>query len=345
MQPERNMNMSTNTNRIDYIDLAKGFCILLVIFHHVALYYHYRYSGWIPLRSFRMPLYYILSGIFFRQYSGFFDFIKRKTNKLVIPFIFFYLLLSVPLTIFMKHYSILDALLNFVYDNKFKNGSVWFLLSLFEVNIIFYLILSVSNRLPNKGVILAALSLLCGLAGLYFSYIQFNCYFFIDTSLTAVPFFYIGYLLGWGGQKALRRDFRWWQDILIVLLSVSYVLLFSRDLNFGLNNYSNYYSVYPCGILGTIAVLVISRRIGRLPLVSYIGRYSIIALCTHQVVLIVNGYFLKHVLGDVYTSVWINFFITVLEMLVVIPLLRRYLPYFTAQKDLIPIQKNEKRRE
>ena len=340
MQRERNMNMNTNTNRIDYIDLAKGFCILLVIFHHVALYYQYRYSFWIPLRSFRMPLYYILSGIFFRQYSGFIDFIKRKTNKLVIPFTFFYLLLSVPLTILIKHKTFLDALLNFVYDNQFKNGSVWFLLSLFEVNIIFYLILTISNHLPNKGVILAALSILCGLTGLYFSYIQFNCYFFIDTSLTAIPFFYFGYLLGWGGQKALRQDFRWWQDISIVLLSVLFVLFFSRDLNFGLNYYSNYCSVYPCGILGTIAVLIISRRIGRLPLVSYIGRYSIIALCTHQVVLRVNGHFLNYVVGDVYTSVWINFFITVLEMLLVIPVFRRYLPYFTAQKDLIPIHKN-----
>ena len=40
--------------------------------------------------TFRMPLYYFLSGLFFKPYNGFFNFAIRKANKLLIPFFFFY---------------------------------------------------------------------------------------------------------------------------------------------------------------------------------------------------------------------------------------------------------------
>lgn len=73
---------SSPKKRIEFIDLAKGFCICLVVLAHVAA----SYKVSLPLsdfqKAFRMPLYFILSGFFFKTYGGFWDFIKRKTNKL-----------------------------------------------------------------------------------------------------------------------------------------------------------------------------------------------------------------------------------------------------------------------
>ena len=133
--------MRTSTGkRIEYIDLAKGLCILLVVFHHMASYYNWDYSLWVPIQSFRMPLYFLLSGLFFKEYRGFFDFFKRKTNKLLIPFLFFYLLTSVPLTMLVQQRNLWDALIAFSIGWDFENGCIWFLFSLFEINIIFYII-------------------------------------------------------------------------------------------------------------------------------------------------------------------------------------------------------------
>ena len=86
--------MKENGSRIEWIDLAKGICILLVVFYHVAICLHIDYPLSTQIASFRMPLYFILSGLFFKQYEGFVGFLKRKTNKLLIPFLFFLLRLT-----------------------------------------------------------------------------------------------------------------------------------------------------------------------------------------------------------------------------------------------------------
>lgn len=67
--------------RIKFIDLAKGFCIILVVLNHICVLTGFKTVIDVQLASFRMPLYYILSGLFFKEYNGFFDFIIRKTNK------------------------------------------------------------------------------------------------------------------------------------------------------------------------------------------------------------------------------------------------------------------------
>ncbi|MBR6078396.1 MAG: acyltransferase family protein [Paludibacteraceae bacterium] len=96
--------------RIEFIDLAKGFCILLVVAHHVSTDYAVCQVGTL----FRMPLYYFLSGLFFKTYGSFADFTIKKINRLIIPMVFFY--------------AIGKAL-------GHLNVPYWFLLSLFEVNI------------------------------------------------------------------------------------------------------------------------------------------------------------------------------------------------------------------
>lgn len=73
--------------RIEYIDLMKGICIILIILLHNQIHIPNDNINDI-LRNMRIPLYFCLSGLFFKEYNGFLDFITRKFNKLIIPFIF-----------------------------------------------------------------------------------------------------------------------------------------------------------------------------------------------------------------------------------------------------------------
>ena len=58
--------MKGNKKRIDFVDLAKGCCIILVVIGHCGV------SKNIPgYEIVRMPLYFILSGLFFKDYGGF----------------------------------------------------------------------------------------------------------------------------------------------------------------------------------------------------------------------------------------------------------------------------------
>lgn len=74
--------------RIEYIDLMKGICIILIILLHSSVGFHYDYINDM-LKNMRIPLYFCLSGLFFKEYNGFCDFVVRKFNKLIIPYIFF----------------------------------------------------------------------------------------------------------------------------------------------------------------------------------------------------------------------------------------------------------------
>ena len=92
--------------RIEYIDLAKGFCILLVVLSHILAFYRTSLPYDSVLKCFRMPLYFFLSGVFFKQYENFLGFFKRKINKLLIPFLFFFVTLGLLLPEVLYKYGV-----------------------------------------------------------------------------------------------------------------------------------------------------------------------------------------------------------------------------------------------
>ncbi len=51
--------------RIDFIDTAKGVCIILIVLGHVGI-----PISFVGMSSMRTPLYFILSGLFFKDYGG-----------------------------------------------------------------------------------------------------------------------------------------------------------------------------------------------------------------------------------------------------------------------------------
>lgn len=57
--------METRHKRIEFIDLAKGVCIIMVVMGHCGC--PLEIPGWTIVR---MPLYFILSGLFFKDYGG-----------------------------------------------------------------------------------------------------------------------------------------------------------------------------------------------------------------------------------------------------------------------------------
>ena len=93
--------------RIVWIDTAKGICIILVVLYHSLIHTHADFllrntNVENFLSAFRMPLYFALSGIFFKTYSSFSNFVIRKINKLIVPFLFFYILGSIILPLLLE---------------------------------------------------------------------------------------------------------------------------------------------------------------------------------------------------------------------------------------------------
>ena len=143
------MENSVEKKRIEYFDLMKGVCIVLVVVCHC-----YEELGltvekkhiWSMLEHLRMPLYFFLSGMFFKEYSCFVDFLIRKTNKLIIPFLFFVVITVIPKLITGEvDCGLIPIKKHFTWMIKY-GGYLWFLRTLFLANILYYLVYKFIKR-------------------------------------------------------------------------------------------------------------------------------------------------------------------------------------------------------
>lgn len=340
-----------NKSRIEYFDTAKGFCIILVVIFHMAEYYQVTLPLASFTRAFRMPLYFFLSGIFFKDYGGFTNFLRKKTNKLLIPFLFFYLTLSwiVPYVLYrlggvalwkVADRSSFSVLFDCVVREDFPNTPIWFLLCLFNVNILFFICYLVSEWIPQlRTKIIIVMSLIFGLCGLLLWYYHVNLPLFIDSSFTALPFFMAGYVIKnkTNFMRANRIDRFAIPFVLLCFVTVyfcaRYDISFKQNLFFG---YS-YLSLYPCGLLGTLGIIYCAKLFGNIPGISYWGRYSIMILVTHYTIFQFLSPMVRFITGG-YGNVaclMVNMVITLTLYFYIIPFMKKYLPYVTAQKDIL----------
>ena len=303
--------------------------------NHVRYYYSFSTPFDIAVKSFRMPLYFVLSGLFFKPYEGLGGFLRRKTNKLLIPFIFFWLVSSVIWMLLSKR-PLGDLMESLLIENIFFNLPIWFLLCLFEVNILFYLLYLLSRKLPSPTLCLGIMCLLCGIGGLMLSYYKINIYAYLDTSMTAMPLFFFGYYVG-RETNLLRKPSKKRELISIIIVCCSVLFLFSSNVDYRTNTFSPraYWTAYLCGICGTILVLAIAKWVRKIPLVTYYGRYSIIILCTHMVFYLFIDIILGHFGLVKLNKFAIVFGFMVFSYLAIIPLCVKFLPHVTAQKDVI----------
>lgn len=341
------------SQRIQYIDLAKGLCILLVVSYHVFHYYNCLPDFVRSLSCFRMPLYFFLSGLFFKEYEGFIGFFLRKVNKLLIPFAFFYLVTSFALpnilhdffgyTVLFKQSLGISGLWAFITKERFANDPIWFLWVLFLVNIYFYVILLLAKKITNNPKKLPAIiTVFCFSIGLIGSVIlscRLNLLAFLDSAMSALPFFAIGYLFNKYSDILVPN--KWDKYLpLVIIVCFTIIYFFGGHCSYRINEFTiNPFWQYACGIAGTLGIVFLAKIIQHLPFVTYWGRYSIMILVTHGMVMKIIG---PLVLKAHFSMPWTIFIATIILMFsyqLLIPLMLRFLPHVTAQKDVIDVSK------
>lgn len=100
------------------------------------------------------------------------------------------------------------------------------------------------------------------------------------------------------------------------------------------------------GVSGTLAVMLLAKMIGHLPFVSGWGRYSIIILCTHIMLIqllfrIFEKAGINEALGA-WPSMFVLLGIVMFSYEAIIPLCIRLIPWFTAQRDVIKVGEGNK---
>jgi len=146
--------------RLRYLDLAKGFGILLVVLGH-ATFVNERILTWVF--SFHMPLFFIISGMLITHSQTasqpMHTVLKKRLKSILIPYLVFsicYTLLDIA-GVYFKQISLSDLKINLVCTCSFAgSGPLWFLTTLFFSEIIFIFLI---QRLGDKKAILISLLL------------------------------------------------------------------------------------------------------------------------------------------------------------------------------------------
>ena len=175
--------------RIEWVDVAKGYGILLVMLGHLQM-----PEIQVSIYSFHMPLFFFLSGFVFSPKTSFKEFVKGKIRRIVLP----YFCLGIPLVLahifFMEDLSyrndLIPQLLRLVLQKRYL--TIWFLACLLMLNCYSY---PIARWCPNKRIgwgiafLMGVIGLVLWRNNLYISY--WNA----DISLVVMPFFYGGYCL------------------------------------------------------------------------------------------------------------------------------------------------------
>lgn len=304
-----------SNNRIEYYDLAKGICILLVLWFHIKSQYDIHSCVDIYMDAIRMPLYFFLSGFFFKPYCNLTAFIGRKTSSLLIPFAFFYLTTSVLAPIVTHHITGMNfstgqdwhLIYAFLTYNDYPNIPLWFLWGLFVLNITFYGL----HHFIHNDIIIGICSLAMGLALGY----GWDMPASLNQAFRGLPFFYIGYMCH--RHNIINRISSPYTIPCFAFLFVA----------IGLTKSSSIPICMLFSLVGVMLLIYICKTIEYIPFVSYVGRYSIILLVTHEPIIRILS--ICHIVNPV-----LAYLLLIVSYLGIIPFMRKYMPHVTAQRKI-----------
>ena len=290
------------------------------------------------LQAFRLPMYYFISGIFFKKYNGFSDFTRRKVNNILVPFVFFIVLAYLVRVLeaacrFAVGADAIDIspmrLIEPFYLRYWEvTTPLWFLLSLFWVNVMFYALL----RWMKHWALIALMTVLVAAVGYGLSAHSIRLPLMFDTSMVAFPYFVLGWSLARLGALAPSRWDKWgWLSLLIVALPI-YCCADFMNLHFQV--LPEFWKLYLLPFIAILSLFWASKPLSYIPLFCTYGRYSLIILGTHPLFFLPIRSFCILRLG-MEPGVGLSLLVFVLTMALEWPMiwaLKTWAPRFTAQE-------------
>ena len=182
--------MSTK-KRIDWVDVAKGICMILVIISHAEEHFIPGQMATlkVPIYSFHMPLFFFASGFFSVKILGFerikerLKYIKNRSFRLMIPY-FIMGIIYIPARLLMGGFANESYKMNEVWRillGENPDGALWFLYALFVISVIAVCVVRKRNLPWILGIafVLALCSKIITWPTIILEEILFHFFFFI----------------------------------------------------------------------------------------------------------------------------------------------------------------------
>lgn len=272
--------MAVTKQRLDFIDLAKGVCILLLAIGHCGV--NPEIPGYTLVA---VPLFFVISGLFFKNYDKLRDMWINKINRLLIPFFFFYFtayLCFYAIKWFVPNLLVTEAngILDIFYNRQFFNGPIWFILCLFWCNILFGLVCRYIQDEWKRLLVVIVM----GAIGWYLGYCDIILPMFIDVAFTALPFFVFGHYLK--RLDVLQNNHSRYNLLFAaVLWGISLMLEHLTDTRLSMHyNIIEGWATWPLSLIQVVSMIYLCKVVRTVPFITYAGRYSLVILCVHHMI-------------------------------------------------------------
>lgn len=304
------MTQTKITNRVEWVDIARGIAIILMVAGHTSIPESLSKYIW----SFHMPLFFVVSGLFYKpdKYSSFKEIFKAKFKTLIIPYCFFSLIVFFGY-IGTEYYRPYELYLGW------EGYALWFVPVLFFAELLFYPI----SKLKTKYMVPLVLAITL------FGYGMSKFHVLLPFKIDSVPFalFFVTY-------GYLAKDFLFKYKLPIVyvtLIGTATVVLsqFLPKLGIGRNEFGCIVPNLFNALLGCYFIFSLSKCLSLriFQVIKYFGKNSIFVMAFSQL-------FNYYILTILATLSWpgaillgLRYLILFVTIYVVGELLKKYLPF------------------
>ena len=283
----------TTKKRIQWIDIAKGISIILVVYGHSGLNNVPIIGSW--LHAYRMPFFFFVSGLLFSgaKYDTIVPFLRKRVKTLYRPYFLFSAVLMLGIWLLNDpRFSTREHMLQYI-KTGWEGWALWFIPVLSLTEILFYYVTKICNR-GGEISFLFTLAIIGRLAYIYSLTNTYKIWFVI----TAVMFYGFGSLSKNVVINLSKQNLFKVMAASCLFLTASFIYLMSPDLpEFAVNNMASIW-IYPAAFCGALFMCTFAMVLERITnniviavksFIIYIGKNSYIVLAFHQIILQLLG--------------------------------------------------------
>lgn len=273
--------------RIEWVDIVKGFGILFVMFGHALL----NKADAVWLYSFHLGLFFFCTGYTFHpeRYETLGMLCKSRVKTVLLPYALYSVIwLIFETTVSSVHDRAFSALLFFQRVSGIflqmrgtdYHGNCWFLPAIFLLDLLFYIVLSLTAKNAALRHLISVVSMLTGFC--YIKYITVPLPWHPDIVLMVLILVDFGYTVR---QKDIRLDYPF--VVLSALVVSAGITIIEYRHQFRFDMYENSVGnvvFYLLGMgAGIILIVDLSKKIEKNRFLSYIGKNSLIFYALHKI--------------------------------------------------------------
>lgn len=318
--------MNKSTKRIDWIDALKGLGMFFVIWGHAfstnkGIIRRYIYS-------FHMPLFFFASGLSSLKdlELDFKTFLSKKIKTLLIPY-FVVNLFAIVINYILIYFNIIEYtplweyLIGTIYSHDevflIPIGPSWFIITLFLVQVLFYLI----NKLSKNDYQLFNYSIICALFGYLNSISKYEIYgpWHIETVFTAVFFYFLGNIfiknINKIEQLFINKKKAFVLGLCLFLISF-FFQLDNQNVSMHVNQYGAIVSFYISSLSSIFGLyILVNLFLSKSVVFKSIGKYSLFYLLYHYFFILIYQHYFEFFLSGNLSY----FFLAIIVSLVMFP--------------------------